>query len=893
MHHLARGFSFTDRSLKATMLTSFVRRLFLFTFMTLCGAANAQTTVTLMQGLNGYAGSIDNAIAANTPTTNYGSITTYQLRAETANSLLVRFAIFAADGGPVPNDATITSATLSFYKYSGPAATFKASRLKRAWNESQATWNLAASGTTWQTAGAFGANDVEATADGQGSVGDALADGCSTSGPWPEACWLHIDVTAGVQAFRNGTPNHGWKLAFVSGPSASTNKSFNSTENTSWPTLRPKLTITYSSGCDAGSLRPYQGAPVNGTPIAVPASGATTIEAEHFNCGGEGVAYHDNAPGNAGNAGFRTTESVDIVTSSEGNAVNNFETGEWLTYTINVAQAGIYDLAIRASNDWPGAAFRLEIDGQDVTGSVAVSSTGSWNTFAWFMKPGVLLSAGQHVLKLVAVQQYFNVNQLQIAYVSPPPAECHEGTLRPYDEAPVNGNPIPVAASGSTIFEAEHFNCGGQDVAYHDNAAGNAGNAGFRTAEDVDIVTSSEGNAVNNFETGEWLTYTISVAQAGAYDLEIRAANNLAVASFRIEIDGVDATGSIAVQPTGGWETFAWIGKPSVNLSAGTHVLKLVMLQQYFNVNQLRITRAGTGGSGDCSAAGLTLCLRFEDSETQFGVPNNDYVTVQSLGSGVQFNVHTASDAHDTSRLALVNGGRDGSKALRFATLGNDFDVNGSGPNRERAELRLGTPETGASNGVEQWWAHSVFFPADFKVQADDPYWDSLFFQFHAESGGTQSNMALAVFQEPGTNRTIIRAASAGANGLQSDGRQYEYFVHGIHRVAGHCVEESFQRGVWYDFVHRMVWSDSGGGVQEMWLREAGGPVKKVLHKTGISNLHTGEAAYLKFGSYHHRLTPTGVSAVIHDRIRRGNSFAAVAMPDFALPSGGVVGCSY
>jgi hypothetical protein len=34
------------------------------------------------------------------------------------------------------------------------------------------------------------------------------------------------------------------------------------------------------------------------------------------------------------------------------------------------------------------------------------------------------------------------------------------------------------------------------------------------------------------------------------------------------------------------------------------------------------------------------------------------------------------------------------------------------------------------------------------------------------------------------------------------------------------------------------------------------------------------------------------VSSVIHDRVRRGDSFEAVALPDFRMPSGRVVSCS-
>src|SRR5206468_11499019 len=103
-------------------------------------------------------------------------------------SLLLRFAIFQSEGGPVPDGSTITSATLSLYKTWGPvtgASTFKASRLLKNWNELQATWNQAASGLAWQTAGAFGSTDVSATADRQ----DTVATDINIS--------LNIDVTPG------------------------------------------------------------------------------------------------------------------------------------------------------------------------------------------------------------------------------------------------------------------------------------------------------------------------------------------------------------------------------------------------------------------------------------------------------------------------------------------------------------------------------------------------------------------------------------------------------------------------------------------------------------------------------------------------------------------------
>src|SRR5437762_4552616 len=119
--------------------------------------------------------------------------------------------------------------------------------------------------------------------------------------------------------------------------------------------------------------------PYTGTPIAVPGS----FEAENFDLGGEGVAYHDNTPGNQGGA-YRLTEDVDIVVSSDAlggvYVVNNFETGEWLAYTINVAASAQYNIEIRASSRVPTTRFHAVIDGPTVTGSIAVPNTTSWST---------------------------------------------------------------------------------------------------------------------------------------------------------------------------------------------------------------------------------------------------------------------------------------------------------------------------------------------------------------------------------------------------------------------------------------------------------------------------------------------------------------------------------
>src|SRR5436190_1454855 len=159
--------------------------------------------------------------------------------------------------------------------------------------------------------------------------------------------------------------------------------------------------------------------PYGGTPIAIPGS----FEAENVDLGGEGVACHDNTPGNRGGS-CRTAEDLAIGVSSDalggGSVVNNFETGEWLAYTINVAASAQYNIEIRASSEFANSAFHVEIDGQDVTGPIIVPNTGGWSVFQWVGKQGVPIATGKHVLKIFADQQYFNLNSIRVTAAQAP-----------------------------------------------------------------------------------------------------------------------------------------------------------------------------------------------------------------------------------------------------------------------------------------------------------------------------------------------------------------------------------------------------------------------------------------------------------------------------------------
>jgi hypothetical protein len=141
--------------------------------------------------------------------------------------------------------------------------------------------------------------------------------------------------------------------------------------------------------------------PFGGAPKALPG----TFKAVDFDEGGEQISYHDHTIGCRGSCAYRDAdvdrwEQVVLWTLP----------GEWLEYTVDVATAGTYTLSVRAASDGGGGVFHIEVDGVDVTGPVTLPDTGSWNVYQTLTRPGVSLSAGRKVLRLVIDQHGGNAD---------------------------------------------------------------------------------------------------------------------------------------------------------------------------------------------------------------------------------------------------------------------------------------------------------------------------------------------------------------------------------------------------------------------------------------------------------------------------------------------------
>ena len=143
-----------------------------------------------------------------------------------------------------------------------------------------------------------------------------------------------------------------------------------------------------------------------------------TVEAEKFDRGGEGMAYHDADTANTGTK-FRVSEAVDIEKCSAGGFdVGWIAEGEWLEYTVDVISADVYNMDASVSGDTSTGAFHVEFDGVDKTGILNVPDTGGRQAWQTVSKTGISLNAGQQIMRILMDGPGFSFDKVTFSSVS-------------------------------------------------------------------------------------------------------------------------------------------------------------------------------------------------------------------------------------------------------------------------------------------------------------------------------------------------------------------------------------------------------------------------------------------------------------------------------------------
>ncbi len=309
--------------------------------------------------------------------------------------------------------------------------------------------------------------------------------------------------------------------------------------------------------------------PYGGTAWAVPG----VVEAENYDLGGEGLAYHDNEPANLGGQ-YRLSDGVDVENCGDtggGYDVGWTNSGEWMKYTVNVASSGTYNFTVRAACPSGGCSMQMEVDGTNVTGTMSLATTGAWQTYADNTKSGVSLSAGQHVIRIYELSGGFNLNKFTVSQVGGNPASC---------KALHSSN--PSAASGQYTIDpgtgAVSVYC---DMAYNDGT----GAGGWTLVESIQANNSPSNTVAGVVTPGTTTAMPVATVKA------------LASLSSQVHIrtPGLASTKSI---------TSVASSSPIVHLRAGNILNDLGDSQQYQNWTGPYATAAYLNFS--CATTGYT-----------------------------------------------------------------------------------------------------------------------------------------------------------------------------------------------------------------------------------------------------------------------------------------------
>jgi hypothetical protein len=140
------------------------------------------------------------------------------------------------------------------------------------------------------------------------------------------------------------------------------------------------------------------------------------IEMENYDEGGQSVSYSDKDFVNEGNV-YRE-DGVDIVQidstdKTKGYAVGYTSAGEWMEYTVKVADAGEYVFLANVSTGAENAGFQLVMDGKAISDTIVAPKGEDWSTYSFVDGKTAALEAGEHVLRVVITGDFLNIDWIK------------------------------------------------------------------------------------------------------------------------------------------------------------------------------------------------------------------------------------------------------------------------------------------------------------------------------------------------------------------------------------------------------------------------------------------------------------------------------------------------
>ncbi|SDH47261.1 family 43 glycosylhydrolase [Bacteroides ovatus] len=288
------------------------------------------------------------------------------------------------------------------------------------------------------------------------------------------------------------------------------------------------------------------GTPKGGKAPEVSLAKATKIEAENFNEGGSHYGY------------YKRPEEGDIKVETKDGAtyLSHNKRKEWTRYTINVKDAGRYNITCMMRQNRGGSRFYLGVDGTWVRSS-EINLTSPSNKWEAMTLSNIEMQPGEHYIEWRSMMGDIDLDWISV-------------------EAAVNSAP--------GVIEAEDYDDNGYEF-----KNGNLGNhKNYRNDKGVAISVNNTCVHVSNTSRGDWMNYTFK-AQEGTYDVIVYAAtiNN---GGFSLSFDDYAQESEEFSVKTGDWQKYEPFKMENVKLTAGKHVMTLNIVNA-INIDRIEFVK--------------------------------------------------------------------------------------------------------------------------------------------------------------------------------------------------------------------------------------------------------------------------------------------------------------
>jgi glucose/arabinose dehydrogenase/PKD repeat protein len=284
--------------------------------------------------------------------------------------------------------------------------------------------------------------------------------------------------------------------------------------------------------------------------------------------------------------------------------------------------------------------------------------------------------------------------------------------------APYQGN---IAQIPGTI-EAENYDVGPN--AYLDKNGG--GDTAYRAGDGVGTEACNEGGFnLAYVAKDEWLKYTAKVNTTGNYTLNLRVSSPYNTRKLHLEVDGVNATGTINIPNTGGFQAWQTVAIPNIALTQGIHVITLYFEENDTNINKMEFVLTGNTAApiADFEVNPQMGCLNTPVSFTSVSVGTVD-TYVWNFGDGAQPATVTGVGPHSvvfstegTKEVSLIVTNANGSNTKEVSYMVHNCNLGVEIPDEESNKIIVfPNPSPGIFHlSKEVEW--TVFSPLGIKIK--------------------------------------------------------------------------------------------------------------------------------------------------------------------------------